>query len=78
MRLPRRICSVVLAHRFTPVRGHSPFHIFGPPKSASRRRAVAALWRAAKAEGLAHSKTLSRNPQTISKRLLLDSESLRE
>jgi len=27
-------------------------------KSASRRRAEAALWRAAKAEGLAHSKTL--------------------
>jgi hypothetical protein len=26
--------------------------------SASRRRAEAALWRAAKAEGLAHSKTL--------------------
>jgi hypothetical protein len=28
-------------------------------QSASRRRAVAALWRAAKAEGLAHSKALS-------------------
>ena len=29
-------------------------------QSASRRRAVAALWRAAKAEGLAHSKTWRR------------------
>jgi hypothetical protein len=28
------------------------------PQSASRRRAEAALWRAAKAEGLAHSTTL--------------------
>jgi len=28
------------------------------PESASRRRAGAALWRAAKAEGLAHPKTL--------------------
>jgi len=28
------------------------------PQSASRRRAEAALWRAAKAEGLAHSMTL--------------------
>jgi hypothetical protein len=31
-------------------------------KSASRRRAVAALWRAAKAEGLAQSKTLREYP----------------
>jgi len=31
-----------------------------PWESASRRRAEAALWRAAKAEGLAHSKTLAR------------------
>ena len=29
-------------------------------QSASRRRAVAALWRAAKAEGWAHSRTLAR------------------
>jgi len=34
-----------------------------PTKSASRRRAEAALWRAAKAGGLAQSKTLPRNPQ---------------
>jgi len=34
-------------------RGHFVFW-----QSASRRRAEAALWRAAKAEGLAHSKTL--------------------
>jgi hypothetical protein len=37
-------------------------------QSASRRRAEAALWRAAKAEGLAHSKTLARNPVASEKR----------
>jgi len=34
-----------------------------PTKSASRRRAEAALWRDAKAGGLAQSKTLPRNPR---------------
>jgi len=33
-------------------------------ESASRRRAVVALWRAAKAEGLAHSKTLRANRES--------------
>ena len=35
----------------------SPLPLFHAHKSASRRRAEAALWRAAKAEGLAQSKT---------------------
>jgi LmbE family N-acetylglucosaminyl deacetylase len=42
----------------------SPLALFIWPaiaNSASRRRAVAALWRAAKAEGLAHTKTLTRH-----------------
>jgi hypothetical protein len=38
-------------------------------QSASRRRAGAALWRAAKAEGLAQSKTLARNPVATENRL---------
>jgi hypothetical protein len=37
-------------------------------QSASRRRAGAALWRDAKAEGLTHSKTLARNPVASEKR----------
>ena len=42
-------------------------------KSASRRRAVAALWRAAKAEGWTHSKTLARMPDGLRARSVLKS-----
>src|SRR5213075_739042 len=64
-------CTVARPRRLSPNSG-SParfciapvFWRFGdggqPTKSASRRRAEAALWRAAKAGGLAQSKTLPR------------------
>jgi len=59
---------VIGAQKFTwKSRGHYVFL-----QSASRRRAVAALWRAAKAEGLAQSKTLRVVEEYQSVRQVLD------
>jgi hypothetical protein len=46
--------------------------LFDSCQSASRRRAGAALWRAAKAEGLAHSKTLRAHQAAPNFRQVLD------